>query len=144
MNLLKLNNLIYYVNLMFYANFLCFLYQIPYHFSHSINDYSGILYFHYILQITSYVYDSCFISQYHFISFYMFHVCILKKKKKGYEKELYVPEGTITVRDSDIYLCFIVLPKQGSCHQPKQGQLYLYGAATISLIGMPIYPCTWS
>ena len=35
-----------------------------------------VLYFHYILQISSYVYDSCFIYQYHFISFYMFHLSI--------------------------------------------------------------------
>ena len=48
MNLPQLNNLIDYVNLMCYANFLCFVYRIPYHFSHSINDHSCILYFHYI------------------------------------------------------------------------------------------------
>ena len=42
MNLAQLNNLIYYVTLMCYANFMCFIYQIPYHFSHSINDYLGI------------------------------------------------------------------------------------------------------
>ena len=106
MNLPQLNNLIHYVTLMCYANFLCFIYQIPYHFSHSIDDYSGILYFHYILQITSYVYDSCFIYQYRFISFYMFHACIFQRS--GYEKELYVPEGTIIVRDSDLYMCFTV------------------------------------
>ena len=29
---------------MCYANFMCFVYQIPYHFSHSINNYSCILY----------------------------------------------------------------------------------------------------
>ena len=29
-------------------------------------------------------------------------------KKNGYGKELYVPKGTITVRDSDLYLCFTV------------------------------------
>ena len=132
MNLSQLNNLIHYVNLVCYANFLGFIYQIPYHFSHSINDYSCILYFYYILQITSYVYDSCFIYQYHFISFYMFHLSISlylflhvlclhipKKKKNGYGKELYVPEGTITIQDSDLYLCFTVLPKWGPCHQPK-------------------------
>ena len=86
MNLPQLNNLIHYVNLMCYANFLCFIYRIPYHFSHSINDYSGILYFHYILQITSYVYDSCFIYQYRFIYFYMFHACIFQKKKLDMRK----------------------------------------------------------
>ena len=29
-------------------------------------------------------------------------------KKNGYGKELYVPEGTITVQHSDFYLCFTV------------------------------------
>ena len=65
-----------------------------------------VLYFHYTVQITSYVYDLCFIYQYHFISFYMFHACIFERSR--YEKELYVPEGTITVRDSDLYLYFTV------------------------------------
>ena len=38
-----------------------------------------------------------------YLSFaFMFHVCI--NLKSGYMKELYVPEGTITVRDSDLYL----------------------------------------
>ena len=44
MNLPQLDNLIHYVNLMCYANFMCFVYRISYHFSHSINDYSCILY----------------------------------------------------------------------------------------------------
>ena len=29
-------------------------------------------------------------------------------KENGYEKELYVPEGTIIIQDSDLYLCFLV------------------------------------
>ena len=38
-----------------------------------------------------------------YLSFaFMFHVCI--NLRSGYGKELYVPEGTITVRDSDLYL----------------------------------------
>ena len=95
MNLPQLNNLIHYVNLMCYANFLCFIYRIPYHLSHSINEYSGILYFHYILQITSNIYDSySFIN----ISLSLFTCFMLAySKENGYEKELYVPEGTITV-----------------------------------------------
>ena len=32
----------------------------------------------------------------------MFHACV--NLRSGYGKELYVPEGIITVRDSDIYL----------------------------------------
>ena len=43
---------------------------------------------------------SCHISVY--LSFaFMFYVCI--NLRSGYGKELYVPEGTITVRDSDLY-----------------------------------------
>ena len=38
-----------------------------------------------------------------YLSFsFMFHACI--NLINGYGKELYVPEGTITVRDSDLYL----------------------------------------
>ena len=38
-----------------------------------------------------------------YLSFaFMFHVCI--NLRIGYKKELYVPEGTITVRDNDLYL----------------------------------------
>ena len=33
----------------------------------------------------------------------MFYVCI--NLRSGYEKELYAPEGIITVRESDLYLC---------------------------------------
>ena len=83
MNLPQLDNLIHYINLMCYANFLCFVYQILYHFSHSINDYSCVLYFHYILQITSYVYDSCLIYPYFFISFYMFMPAFSKEVDTG-------------------------------------------------------------
>ena len=36
-----------------------------------------------------------------FIFFYV-HAC--KYHRSGYGRELYVPEGTITVRDSDLYL----------------------------------------
>ena len=46
MNLPQLNNLIHYVTLMCYANFLCFIYQIPYHFSHSIDILSNFQVFY--------------------------------------------------------------------------------------------------
>ena len=49
---------------------------------------------------------TCFIYQYCFISFYMFHAGIFQRS--GYGKELYVPEGTITIRNSYLYLCFTV------------------------------------
>ena len=89
MNLPRLNNRIQYVNLICYANFMCFIYRIPYHFSHNINDYSCILYFHYILQITSYVYDSCLIYPYLFISFYMCRAFIFQRS--GYGKDYMYP-----------------------------------------------------
>ena len=38
----------------------------------------------------------------YFIIYLMFHA--RKYLRSGYGKELYVPEGTITVRDSDLYL----------------------------------------
>ena len=79
MNVPQLDNLIHYINLMCYANFLCFVYQIPYHFSHSINVYSCILYFHYILKITSYFYDSCLIYPYLFINFF---TCVMLEFSK--------------------------------------------------------------
>ena len=38
-----------------------------------------------------------------YLSFaFMYHVCI--NIRSGYGKKLYVPEGTITVRDNDLYL----------------------------------------
>ena len=38
-----------------------------------------------------------------YLSFaFMFHVCI--NLRSGYGKELYVPEGTIAIRDNDLYL----------------------------------------
>ena len=37
----------------------------------------------------------------HFIFFYV-HAC--KYLRSGYGKELYVPEGTITIQDNDLYL----------------------------------------
>ena len=102
MNLPQLDNLIHYVNLMCYANFLYSVYRIPYHFSHSINGYSCILYLHYILRI-SYIYDSCLINPYLFI-FFFFNMChAFIFQRSGYEKGLYVLEGTITVRDNVLY-----------------------------------------
>ena len=49
---------------------------------------------------------TCFIYQYRFISFYMFHAYIFQRS--GYGKRLYLPEGTITVYDSDLYLYYNV------------------------------------
>ena len=100
MNLPQLDNLIHYVNLMCYANFLYFVYQIPYHFSHSINDYSCILYFNYILHITSmFMIHVSFIH----ISSSLF-TCVMPTFFKEVDTgKDYVSEGTITVRDNDLY-----------------------------------------
>ena len=100
-----------------YANFLYFVYRIPYHFSHSINDYSSILHFNYLLKITSYAYDLCFIYPYLFISFYMCYAYIFQRS--GYGKGLYVPEGTITIRDSDLYMYCTVRSKRGRGNDPN-------------------------
>ena len=100
MNLPQLDNLIHYVNLMFYANFLCFVYRIPYHFSHSINDYSCILYFYYILEITSYVYDSCLIYPYFFIFFF---TCVMP----AYSKEVDTGKDCMYPRVLSLYVTMI-------------------------------------
>ena len=56
----------------------------------------AVLYFSY--HVIYYIHLICV-----YLSFsFMFHACI--NLRSGYGKELYVPEGTITVRDSDLYL----------------------------------------
>ena len=49
----------------------------------------------------------------------MFHACI--NLRSGYGKELYVPKGTITVRDNDLYL---YVPK--GIITVRDNDLYLY------------------
>ena len=49
---------------------------------------------------------TCFIYQYHFISCYMLHACIFQIS--GYGKEFHVLEGTISIRDNDLYMCFTI------------------------------------
>ena len=67
----------------------------------------------------------------------MFHAC--KYLRSGYEKELYVPEGTITVQNIDFYLYdpneAAIMIQTDLCHQPKRGlDIYkLYVATTVSL-----------
>ena len=41
------------------------------------------------------------------LSLYQYQIPAYSKKNR-YGKELYVPKGTIIVRDSDLYLCFTV------------------------------------
>ena len=82
-----------------------------------------IVYYHHIAML-------CFsyhvIYQIHFICVYlsfafMFHVCI--NLRSGYGKELYVPEGNITVRNSDLYLFdpneAAIMIQTDLCHRPK-------------------------
>ena len=125
MNLPQLDNLIHYV---------------PYHFSHSINDYSYILYFHYIY--------------YKLLSMFMIHVSFIHISSSlftcvmdAFSKEVdtgndcmypRVPSQYATV----ISICTILYDPNGVAVMTQRGQLYLYAAATVSLIGMPIYPFT--
>ena len=59
-----------------------------------------------------------------YLSFaFMFHVCI--NLRSGYGKELYVLEGTITVRDSDLYLYdlngAVIMIQTGSMSSTQMG-----------------------
>ena len=63
-----------------------------------------------------------------YLSFaFMFHVCI--NLRSGYKKELYVPKGTITVRDSDLYLYdpngAAIMIQTGSMSSTQKGHRYL-------------------
>ena len=58
-----------------------------------------------------------------------FYVSYLHKPRSGYGKDLYVPEGTITVRDSDLYLYdqngAVIMIKTGSMSSTQMGPRYL-------------------
>ena len=58
---------------------------------------------------------------------FMFHACI--NLRSGYEKKLYVPEGTIIVRDSDLYLYdlngVVIMIQTGSMSYTQTGPRYL-------------------
>ena len=63
-----------------------------------------------------------------YLSFaFMFHAC--KNLRRGYGKELYVPEGTIIVRDSDLYLYdpneAAIMIQTGSMSLTETGPQYL-------------------
>ena len=63
-----------------------------------------------------------------FLSFaFMFHACIYLRS--GYGKELYVPEGTLIVRDSDSYLYdpnwAAIMIQTGSMSSTQTGPRYL-------------------
>ena len=63
-----------------------------------------------------------------FLSFaFMFHACIYLRS--AYKKELYVPEGTITIRDSDFYLYdpngAAMMIQTGSMSSTQTGPRYL-------------------
>ena len=93
MNLPQLNNLIHYVNLMCYAKFMCFIYRIPYHFSHSINDYSGIISIIFYKLLPMFMIHVSFINI--VLSLFTCFMPAYSKKKK--RKKLYVHKCTITV-----------------------------------------------
>ena len=58
---------------------------------------------------------------------FMFHACINLRSR--YRKELYVPEGTITVRDSDLYLYDLngaaIMIQKGSMSSTQTESRYL-------------------
>ena len=63
-----------------------------------------------------------------YLSFaFMFHACIYLRS--GYGKEFYVSEGTITVRDSDLYLYdpngAAIMIEMGSMSSIQMGPQYL-------------------
>ena len=63
-----------------------------------------------------------------YLSFdFMFHACI--NLKSGYEKELYVPEGIITIRDNDLYMYdpnrAAIMIQTGSMSSTQTGPRYL-------------------
>ena len=65
---------------------------------------------------------------YVYLSFaFMFHAYI--NLRSGYGKELYVPEGTITIRDSDLYLYdsneAAIMIQTGSMLSTQTGPRYL-------------------
>ena len=63
-----------------------------------------------------------------YLSFaFIFHACI--NLRSGYGKEMYVPEGTITIRDSDLYLYdpngAAIMIQMGSMSSTQTGPRYL-------------------
>ena len=118
MNLPQLDNLIHYVYLMCYANFLRFVYQIPYHFSHSIKDYSCILYFYYILQITSYVYDSCLI--YHISSSLFTYVMLAFSKEVDTKNDCVYPR-VLSLYATMISICTVLYNPIGVAVMTQKG-----------------------
>ena len=87
------------------------------------------VYYHHIVVICfSYhvIYDIHFI--YIYLSFsFIFHACI--NLRSGYGKELYIPKGTITLRDNDLYLydsnVAAIMIKMGSMSSAQTGPRYL-------------------
>ena len=91
----------------------------------------AVLYFSY--HVIYYIHLICV-----YLSFaFMFYACI--NLRSGYGKELYVPEGTITVRDSDLYLYdqngATIMIQTGSMSSTKRDlDIYkLHAVATVSL-----------
>ena len=88
-----------------------------------LTSYALSIEFHIILVIVLMTIKVLYISIifYKLLPMFMIHVSFLNialslftcfmlaySKKKRYRKQLYVPKGTITIRDSDLYLCFTV------------------------------------
>ena len=103
---------------------------IPYHLSFTFFFlYLSLFTYHHIAVLCfSYhvIYHIHLICEY--LSFaFMFQACI--NLRSGYGKELYVPEGTITARDSDLYLYdpnrAAIMTQTGSMSSTQMGPRYL-------------------
>ena len=87
-----------------------------------------VYYHHIVVMCFSYhvIYYIHLICVYLSVSF-MFHAC--KNLRSGYGKEQYVPEGAITIRDSDLYLYDLnraaIMIQTGSVALTQTGSRYL-------------------
>ena len=109
----------------FIAYYISYTFRIILHFT---SCYCNLYYHHIAVLCFSYhvIYDIHFIYVYLSFSF-MFHACI--NLRSGCGKELYVSEGTITVRDSDLYLYdpngASIMIQTGSMSSTQTGLRYL-------------------
>ena len=127
MNLPQLYNLIHYVNLMCYANFTCFVYRIPYHFNHNINDYSRILYFHYILQIPMFMIHVSFI---HISSFFFTCVILVFSKEVDTENDCMYSK-VLSLYATVISICTVLYNPNGIMVMTQTGPISLSHSAKL-------------
>ena len=115
-----------FINMLLHISYLfvlsCF---IPYHLSFTfLFLYLSLFTYHHIECYASHI-MSCHL---HILVIYLlFHAC--KYLRSGYEKELYIPEDTITLRDNDFYLYDpngdAIMIQMGSMSSTQTGPRYL-------------------